>query len=157
MTDWSQTSPTSFQERLDGAFAKADKTQFEWRAGFVDTAGTDKPPGLATGNDWPAPLRWIAELRCDQAFGIIGVDENEARPGQVAADLFQYMGTITKPEADFAKGKHAYRLAALATSLFQSDTDPNVCDGAILAHDIASGLKVARAPLRAAHSVQPVS
>ena len=54
------------------------------------------------------------------------------------------MGTITKPEADFAKGKHAYRLAALATSLFQSDTDPNVCDGAILAHDIASGLKAHR-------------
>ena len=144
MTDWSQTSPSTFQERLDGVFAKADKTQFEWKTGFIDTAGTDKPPGLTTGSDWPAPLRWIAELRCDQAFGIIGVDENEARPGQVAADLFQYMGTITKPEADFAKGKHAYRLAALATSLFQSDTDPNVCDGAILAHDIASGLKAHR-------------
>ena len=108
MTDWSQTSPSTFQERLDGVFAKADKTQFEWKTGFIDTAGTDKPPGLTTGSDWPAPLRWIAELRCDQAFGIIGVDENEARPGQVAADLFQYMGAITKPEADFAKGKRAY-------------------------------------------------
>jgi len=112
MTEWSQTSPGEFQERLDGAFAKADKSQFEWRTGFIDTAGTDKPPGLASGDDWPAPLRWVAELRCDQAFGVIGVDENESRPGQVAADLFQYMGIVTKPEDDFAKGKHGYRLAA---------------------------------------------
>ena len=42
MTDWSQTSPSTFQERLDGVFAKADKTQFEWRTGFIDTAGTDR-------------------------------------------------------------------------------------------------------------------
>ena len=36
MTDWSQTSSSTFQERLDGVFAKADKTQFEWRTGFSD-------------------------------------------------------------------------------------------------------------------------
>ena len=41
MREWSQTSSIEFQEGLDGAFAMADKSQFEWRTGFIDTAGTE--------------------------------------------------------------------------------------------------------------------
>ena len=137
---WTSTTPGAFAKRLDGAFAKADKSKFEWTSDFIETAGTDEPPGLARGSDWPDSLRWVPTLASSAVFGKIGVDEGAERPSRAAADLYRYVGPLVNPEVELAKGKPAQRAVALLTAPFQSDRDVNVCDGTFLAHDIVQGL-----------------
>ena len=137
---WTSTTPGAFAKRLDDAFAKADKSKFEWTSDFIETAGTDEPPGLARGSDWPDGLRWVPALASSTAFGKIGMDEGAERPSRAAADLYRYVGPLVNPENELAKGKPAQRAVALLTALFQSDRDVNVCDGTFLAHDIVQGL-----------------
>ena len=114
---WTSTTPGAFAKRLDGAFAKADKSKFEWTSDFIETGGTDEPPGLARGSDWPDSLRWVPTLASSTAFGKIGVDEGAERPSRAAADLYRYVGPLVNPEDELAKGKPAQRAVALLTAL----------------------------------------
>jgi len=131
------TRPRLHAKRLDGAFAKADKSKFEWTRDFIETGGTDKPPGLTRGSEWPDGLRWVPALTASTAFGKIGLDEGAERPSRAAADLYRYVGPLVNPEVELVKGRPAQRAATLHASLFQSDKDAGICDGTFLAHDRA--------------------